>query len=303
MTTEMTNDAKGVRIIVEGPDCVGKDTFIARMMDYIRGVNRFNGANLTTITSGEVFTLFDDTNTVLSGMAQTDFFDRVLGHEYDPQSKEDRDMVERYGTFSKKTITFPKYGNVISVKSIHTKDGSPESAEFIRKLDGGELTDQRVIAEEYLQAHYDLERLAKTLTKTYSLVIMNRSLISFYAMQLHAFGFEDLRWKWEHLWNLSEQRDALYIRLTAPEEVVRERMAKREAGGDFRGEVETFYMNQWRNIETGFINAQKEGFCKSTITIDTTRPDNEIDAIIESIADMVTKREMIGQFTQSNQML
>ena len=285
------------RIIIEGPDCVGKDTFIARLQDYIKGVDRFKGANMQVVVQ-EGFTPHGGER--LIGVAMETFIGDLLRSHRDELStivdeteyhSAQTEVLNRYGTLDSIEKTVPKYANMISTISIHSKDGSPESAEFIRKLDQGEITDQEAIAEEYLQVHYDLERLAQRLDETYSAVIMNRSLISFYAMQLHAMGFEHLREKWRKLWSFADQSEALYIRLTAPEAIVRERLAARQ-GSDFRGEVENFYMSKWQAIEQGFIKAQNNRLCRYSITVDTSQPDEVIDGIIESIALGIVKREI-----------
>ena len=304
MTLENTPQEGALRIIIEGPDCVGKDTFIDRLKDYIQGVDRFGGANMITTTE-EAFTPYDN-GIRLTGTAMNtykadilelnkDFLDAVWDedeYEYEEKrAKVIREILDRHGKTTYDLKISPKYADVVSIISIHSKDGSPESAEFIRKLDKGEITDQREIAEEYLQVHYDLERLAQTLEETYSVVVMNRSLISFYAMQLHSMGYEDLREKWEKLWNFSDQDQALFIRLTAPEAVVRERLAKRQ-GDDFRGEVENFYMSKWHSIEQGFIKAQTERLCKYNLTVDTSQPNEEIDKVLEAIAIGIVKREL-----------
>lgn len=294
MTTDVdvstTNEGK--RIIIEGPDCVGKDTFIAGLQDFINGVDRFGGRNMTAYNeeyvvhkaSGERFPIDAEPGRALVALIGAHEYmglsdqERALhddGEPMDPFTPEERaKAAETYAEYERLSVPMlkPMYADSISHRSIHTKDGSRESAEFIRKLDGGEITDQLEIANEYLQAHYDLENLAAELQDVLTLVIMNRSLISFHAMQIHALGLEHCYEKWQKLWNYSDQPNALFVRLTAPEAVVRERLAKRQ-GSDFRGEVEDFYMAKWQQIEHGFIDFQNSKRCPATITVNTTEAD------------------------------
>lgn len=266
------------RIIIEGPDCVGKDTFIARLASFIQGNDGHHGLNQITVNQ----TQWRDkqTGTVYASLA-----------EVPEEFSSDHDAFHERFESQEVPVSQPLFANVISHRSIHSKDGSPESLAFIEALDKGEITDQRAIAEEYLQVHYDLERLAQSLDETLSMVIMNRSLISYYAMQIHALGFDDLLEKWNKLWRFSRQNEALYVRLTAPEEVVRERLAKRQ-GADFRGEVENFYMAKWQAIEQGFITVQQRKLCDQSITIDTSRTDKEIDEDILRILNWVVRSEL-----------
>ncbi len=117
-------------------------------------------------------------------------------------------------------------------------------------------------------------------------------------MQIHALGFDDLLEKWNKLWRFSRQNEALYVRLTAPEEVVRERLAKRQ-GADFRGEVENFYMAKWQAIEQGFITVQQRKLCDQSITIDTSRTDKEIDEDILRILNWVVRSELYESVLRS----
>ncbi len=259
MSLQTVKETHGRRIIIEGPDGVGKDTFIAGLQDFIDGVDRFNKTNL--IASSKTFLQVNHTGEKIYGEEATAYAESV--------NLSGRDPEEVY-TWGSEADYQPRYANMVSYRSIHSKDGSPESAEFIRKLDAGEITDQRAIAEEYLQVHFDLENLADRLSEVLDLVIMNRSLISYHAMQIHTLGFTDLEEKWTKLWNYADQENALYVRLTAPEEVVRERLAKRQ-NVDFRGEVENYYMDRWRSIEQGFVNFQKSGRCPLSMTVDTTQ--------------------------------
>lgn len=258
------------RIIIEGCDGVGKDTFINHFMAYIRGeslngkkpLDSFGRKNFDFVKE-EVLVRKRDGLTVAKILRQNKIEDFKKEYEKHPNR------------FHTETSTWqPRWAADLSVTSVHSRDSSPEANAFLDRLDGGQVTDQNLIAEEYLQIHFDLERLCLKLDPAFDIIIQNRSLASFYGYQLGAMGLKEYEEKWAKLWRWSQQRFGIFIHLTMPEDALRERLKKRQ-GEDFRGEVENTYMSRAAAIEESFKALKRGDTWMRVFTFNVNRPVEE----------------------------
>ena len=255
------------RIIIEGCDGVGKDTFIKNFLAYIYGEGidgmtpeeSFGGRNFMSFTSGTQLRKRDSvcSDDIKDPVKLRKFFEELKRHpnRFHP----DRE------------VRGPKWGTTLTVDTFHSRDSSPEANTFLDKLDQGLVTDQNEIAKEYLQIHYDLERLCKQMDDILDIVIQNRSLVSYFAMQIHALGLKEHEINWGKLWRYADQKRGIFVHLTLPEDQLRERLRARQ-GDDFRGEVEDLYMSKAAKITEGFNMLKKDGEWMAVIEVDMSKP-------------------------------
>lgn len=262
------------RIIIEGCDGVGKDTFINRFISFIKGesvdgkepLDSFGGLNFITEVDDNILVRKKDGKVFMAD-------DPWAWEQANRHPKRWHENIHR---------KIPRWANHLSVISVHSRDSSPEALDFLTRLDAGEPFTQEQIAEEYLQIHYDLERLCQLHEETYNIVIMNRSLVSYYAMQIQALGLKQYEEKWGKLWRFAEQGDGTFVHLTMPEDKLRERLRQRQ-GTDFRGEVENLYMEKSRAIEAGFEAIKTDPRWSSVYTVDTSVPIEDYAEVFERI--------------------
>lgn len=275
------NPKTALRIIIDGCDGVGKDTFVDYFLAYIYGkgldgvspAKTFDAKNLTKIESDAL---------VRKGGRKFGKPGSVIHPSM--MSDKERDYAERFPKRYHRgfEVNTPKWENMFAVTKVHPSDGSRESKEYIDNLNKGIITEQADIAKEYLQIHYDLERHCKDLDNFYDIILMNRSLTTYHAMQLHALGFEEHRDNWLKLWRWSNQSGGIYIHLTMPEDKLRERLKARQ-GEDFRGEVENFYMDNFRKINEGYEQISKMADWKEVHVVDTSVHPSQYADLFESI--------------------
>ena len=287
------HSALGVRIIIEGADGVGKDTFIRNFVAYINGTAIADDKGNTLVPAmqafeGKNFVQLNSPHSVRKGGngRKGKIAGEIIYQDY--ASQKQLDEIKRHPKrfhhgFS---IPTPKWGNILSNITVHPSQTTVQSRDFIAKLNAGEITDQNYIAEEYLQVHWDLENHCKELDQAYDLVIMNRSLVSYYAMQINAMGFEQHRTNWGKLWNYSKQKSGIFVHLTLDEQKLQARLAARQEH-DFRGEVENTYMQKFKAINEGFEQIKQEDTWLKVFTVDTGVDVKEYASVYEDILQFI----------------
>lgn len=271
------------RIIIEGCDGVGKDTFIRLFKAFIQAEG-VDGKTPLESFGGRNFSFMEDSTIIVRKKdGKVYLADDPAGYEQMHRNP------KRFHQGVRRTV--PRWATNFSVVSVHSRDSSPEALEFLTRLDAGEPYTQEQIAEEYLQIHYDLERLCQEYDHLYNIVIMNRSLVSYYAMQIKALGLTQYEEKWGKLWRFAKQGDGVFVHLTMPEDKLRERLRERQ-GNDFRGEVENLYMEKSRAIEEGFAAIKSDPRWSAIFEIDASRPIEEYAADFEAILENRVRTEL-----------
>lgn len=160
----------GKLIAVEGPDGCGKDTFVKGLFCYLDSYYSWRESK--------------DPNEFLFMPKLT--LENIQNCPFDTE----------YERFDLKARTRNK------IKFINLYEGSPYSREFITKIHSGEISDPVEIAKGYLELHYHYWLAVLVALSQNDLVIMNRSLMSYDALQLRTLGL-----------NVAEEFDRL-VRLT-----------------------------------------------------------------------------------------
>lgn len=234
-------------IVVEGPDCVGKGFFIQQFVSYI-------------LRSGMPYRPIDlmpaDERQALESTALT----KVPNEFY-----RNVDLAEvLYRT--KLQEVQPGAGPTIAVANI--SEATEENKEFTRALHAGELT-QEQIAAEYLQVIYDHHNYAKRLGESHDIVLLDRSLPSYYAYQICALGFEDQLPKWKQLYEIMMgEVDYHLVHLDAPLEVIAERKAQKKGVS----KMDDVYFEKTQKIRDGYADCYAKGHYPFRILIDATAP-------------------------------
>lgn len=277
----------GVRIIIEGVDGVGKDTFINNFKAYINGDSIVENGRLIAPAyhafGGKNFLRFHTDALVGKGgkhagkIIYEELADEKLLQEIERHPKRFHHGYQYLQS---------KWGNVFSNTSIHPSETTVQSRNFIEALNKGSITDQDFIAEEYLQVHWDLENHCKELAEVFDVIIMNRSLVSYYAMQIKALGYEKHHTNWEKLWNYSDQKNGIFIHLTMEEDALRERLAKRQEK-DFRGDIENIYTQKFKEINEGFEEMKSKDSWLKVYTVDTSGSASNYAETYESILQLI----------------
>lgn len=238
-------------IIVEGPDCVGKGYFIDQFKQFMkRPLN----------------TPFDETDLETR---DPDLFDTLKQARWVADSGQTTDVfqtIEEATRFIKDTTTFIPVTQPLSMAVAEIPNATPENKEFSRKIHAGEMT-QDQIAEEYLQVIYDHFNYAKLLGQTHDIVLMDRSLPSYYAYQIATMGYAAKLPYWEQLHEMmTGEVDFLVIHLDAPVEVLAERKAKKK-GVSVLDEI---FFERIDKIRAGYAECYARKYFPMQVHVDAT---------------------------------
>ncbi len=238
-------------IIVEGPDCVGKGYFIDQFKQFMaRPLNTpFDETDLET-RDPDLFETLKEARWVAASGQTSDVF---------------RSMEEAE-RFIKDTTTFIPVTQPLSLAVAEISKATPENKEFTRKIHAGELS-QDEIAEEYLQVIYDHFNYAKLLGETHDIVVMDRSLPSYYAYQISTMGYPDTLAYWEQLHEMmTSEIDFVVIHLDAPVDVLMERKAKKKGVSV----LDDIYFERIEKIRAGYAECYARNYFPQHIKVDAT---------------------------------
>ena len=238
-------------IIVEGPDCVGKGYFIDQFKQFMkRPLNTpFDETDLET-RDPDLFETLKEARWVAESGQTTGVFQ----------------TMEEATRFIKDTTTFIPVTQPLSMAVAEIPNATPENKEFSRKIHAGEMT-QDQIAEEYLQVIYDHFNYAKLLGQTHDIVLMDRSLPSYYAYQIATMGYADKLPYWEQLHEMmTGEVNFIVIHLDAPVEVLAERKAKKK-GVSVLDEI---FFERIDKIRAGYAECYARKYFPHQIKVDAT---------------------------------
>lgn len=238
-------------IIVEGPDCVGKGYFIDQLKQYMaRPINvPFSEEGLEE-NDPVLFEVLKDLRFSIASGANTK---NGLSPE---EAKIALDDIVKF-----KPQTQP-----LSLAIAEIPAATPENKEFSRKIHAGEMS-QDEIAEEYLQVIYDHFNYAKLLGTTHDIVVMDRSLPSYYAYQICSLGYEAKLPYWEQLHEMmTSEIDFVVIHLDAPTSVLAERKAKKKGVSV----LDDIYFERIEKIRSGYAECYARGYFPRNIQVDAT---------------------------------
>lgn len=203
-----------VFFIIEGADCVGKSTFIKRFQAHCQRPLRIT----SEIQTMDPILRDELQEVVRTGIVSNNF--PVLELACLRLEQAQREIKE---------------SEPVSVAVATVASATTENAEFTRKIHAGELS-QKEIADAYLQVNYDHYNAAIKLGLTHDIVLLDRALPSYYALQLHTMGFTEHEANWHKLIELTQENKFTLVYLSAPEDVIQER-AKAKRGESVLDEI------------------------------------------------------------------
>lgn len=230
--------------IIEGPDGVGKTTFIENFKAYLN--------HPQTPAVSRIATMDPDERTDLESVVR----DEIASSRF-PSVELAKILLKQLNI---EIAPMPAFSVAVATISKATK----ENAEFTRKIHAGELS-QKEIADGYLQVIYDHHNAALVLGETHDIVLLDRSLPSFYALQLYTMGFTQHMDNWLKVLNITRQNQFTLVYLSADIEVINERLASK------RGEsvLDEIYGTRVKNVIAGYEDMLEAGFWKDVIHVDT----------------------------------
>lgn len=231
-------------IIIEGPDCVGKGYFIEQFKQYMQR---------------PVSTRHDIDKADPEWIAE-------LRMVIDQQLPTANFPVLELAKVTLDRLEMPRPTvQPLSVAVAEISAATVENKEFTRKIHAGGLT-QDEIADEYLQVIYDHFNYAKLLGQTHDIVLMDRSLPSYYAYQISSLGYERKLPHWLQLYKLmTDELDFSVIHLDAPVEV----LAKRKALKKGVSVLDDIYFERIDKIRSGYAELYKLGYFPQHVVINT----------------------------------
>lgn len=238
-------------IIVEGPDCVGKGYFIDQLKQFMaRPLNEPFSEEGLEERDPEMFETLKDLRFSIASGATTK---NGLSPE---EARIELKQITEY-----RPITQP-----LSMAVAEISAATPENKEFTRKIHAGELS-QDEIAEEYLQVIYDHFNYSMLLGKTHDLVVMDRSLPSYYAYQISSMGYPHKLPYWEQLLEMmTSEVDFVVIHLDAPTSVLMERKAKKKGVSV----LDDIYFERIDKIRAGYAECYARKYFPHVVHVDAT---------------------------------
>lgn len=267
--TYINDHELGVRVIIEGPECVGKDYFINKLVDYLE----------------------KPTNIKANKQVMWDPFTHkaITGSKRFIKKRSKRIVKKMLKRATRRDVEYTlqsKWSDTISFCVIDPWQSCPESKAFQKRIHETQV-DPKEVAEEFLQIHYDYELFARDMEKIYNLVIMNRGLASYKANQIVTDGFVQFEENYEKLKRFSYQEDAFFIALTAPADVIKSRYTARRSK-DFRGEIEDKYIAQLNKAFAVYQEEMDSGHYTKAVMFDTTQDESAYERIFEEIVRFVS---------------
>lgn len=238
-------------IIVEGPDCVGKGYFIDQFKQFMkRPLNKpFDETDLET-RDPFTFEILKDLRWSIESGAPTE-----SGLTPEEAQIELNKMLEYR----------PMY-QPLSMAVAEISKATPENKEFTRKIHAGELS-QDDIAAEYLQVIFDHFNYSKLLGETHDIVVMDRSLPSYYAYQIASMGYAHKLPHWEQLHTvMTGEIDFVVVHLDAPVEVLAERKAAKKGVSV----LDDIYFERIDKIRQGYAECYTRGYFPKHVIVDAT---------------------------------
>jgi len=266
---EMQGKAKGQVLIIEGPDGVGKTTFIKNITDFMKGEGSFS----SILTKEELKGLAPGKKGARARRraAERKKFSEMFANAAETQER--LVSAENPGgaiTYNGLTIAreIMQHGVPFSFYVANIRDGSPENRDFYKRLLAGEITDERKIVQEYLQAHWDLHNYIEQLRDMHDLVIVDRALPSMFVSQIRACGQTYAEPNYNMLLDRTGQYNHLLWILDAPDEVIMQRCDVR--GNDAQGEK---LHARLQTIKAAYRELQQSGKWPKSQFIDVSSPE------------------------------
>lgn len=257
-------------IIVEGPDCVGKGYFIDQFKQFMkRPVNQpFDETDLET-RDPELFQTLQELRFSVASGADTE-----SGLTPEEAQSAINSIVEYR----------PQY-QPFSMAVAEIRKATAENEEFTRKIHAGELS-QDEIAEEYLQVIFDHFNYSKELAKTHDIVVMDRSLPSYYAYQIATMGYASKLPYWEQLHKMmTDEVDFVVIHLDAPVEVLAERKAQKKG----QSVLDEVFFERIEKIRAGYTECYARKYFPRLVVLDATvTGEHPYDHVFKQIVTKIT---------------
>lgn len=271
MNMEISGKAKGQVVIIEGPDGVGKTTFIKHLCEFLRG----EGAFKTLLTADEIEQANKAKPTLKGARQRRRAAERKKFNKMLYSTAEQAQAVSAkypgghvFGTHATILKSIMENGVPFSFYVANIRDGSPENRDFYKRLLAGEITDERKIVQEYLQAHWDLHNYIEQLRDMHDLVIVDRALPSMFVSQIRACGQTYAEPNYNMLLDRTGQYNHLLWILDAPDEVIMQRCDVR--GNDAQGEK---LHARLQTIKAAYRELQQSGKWPKSQFIDVSSPE------------------------------
>lgn len=140
-----------------------------------------------------------------------------------------------------------------------------ENAEFYKKMHAGEIGYDEMAAQ-YLQVHYDHHMAALELGKTHDIVILDRGLPSYFALQLHTQGYAQHAENWMKVMELTNQNKMPLVYLHATPEVIRERASQKQG----ESVHDAFFSARLDKVMEGYQTLLDGDLYKDVLYVDAT---------------------------------